>query len=101
MCVTAAGGQLPADRVIDGLDPSAALAGEAASPHEILFFQYRNYGSVRAGRYKLLRTSPQKPWMLFDLATDLGETTDISVGHSETVEKLAEGFRRWQATVSR
>jgi arylsulfatase A-like enzyme len=97
MCVTVAGGRLPGDRVIDGRDPTTALAGEAATPREAVFFQYGNYSAVRCGRYKLLRTGPQRPWVLFDLETDLSETTDIAGQNQEVVARLSERFLRWSA----
>ena len=56
MILTAAGSDLPSDRVIDGRDPTATLAGEAESPHEALFFHFRKSSAVRAGRYKLVRS---------------------------------------------
>lgn len=96
LCVNVAGGRLSDDLVIDGRDPLLALASEAASPHESLFFQYGKYSAVRAGRHKLIRTRPNDPWMLFDLHADIGETTNIAAGNSGVVAQLSERFGRWR-----
>lgn len=97
LCVNIAGGRLPGDRVIDGRDPLPALAGEGASPHESIFFQYGKYGVVRAGRHKLIRTRPTEPWMLFDLDADIGERSNVAAENPEVVAALSEQFEDWQA----
>jgi arylsulfatase A len=97
MCIHAAGGRLPDERTIDGRDATAALAGKGVSPHEELCFEYQKYGAVRSGRFKLLRTAPQNPWMLFDLENDLSETTNVAADHPQVVTRLAARFRGWQA----
>jgi arylsulfatase A len=97
LCAKVAGAELPGDRTIDGRDPEAALAGKAASPHEALFFQYRKYSAVRSGKYKLLRTKPEGPWMLFDLEKDVGEEHDLAAEKPEVVRRLRGLFEKWAA----
>ena len=102
MALKAAGAQLPDDRVIDGRDPTATLAGKAPSPHRSLFFRY--YGkpcAVRAGQYKLLKTGKKQPWQLFDVVADMGETTDLAAKKPEIVTKLAQQFDQWLAKVEK
>ncbi len=99
MALAAAGGALPADRTIDGRDPTATLAGEAPSPHDALFFEYGQQSAMRRGRYKILRTGPQEPFQLFDLNVDLGETTDIAASHARLVAQMQREFKAWRATV--
>ncbi|MBW3539768.1 MAG: sulfatase-like hydrolase/transferase [Planctomycetes bacterium] len=101
MIARVAGATLPDDCIIDGRDPTAALAGTAASPHEALYFQFRSYSAVRAGPYKLLKTAPDKPWMLFDLHEDLGETTDIADRHDEIASRLAAQFDAWHVNFAK
>ena len=59
--VTAAGGKLPADRVIDGLDLMPLLSGKTKkSPHEAIFAMGgEELKLVRSGRWKLHVRSPQ------------------------------------------
>jgi arylsulfatase A-like enzyme len=99
MALEAAGAPLPDDRVIDGRDPTATLAGEAPSPHDGLFFQFRNYSACRKGRYKIVRTAPQQPFALYDLGDDLGETEDLAGEKPEAAASLAGRFDAWLAEV--
>ena len=36
-----------------------------------------------------------KPWELYDLKTDRGETTDLAARHPDRVEKLAAAYQQW------
>jgi hypothetical protein len=46
----------------------------------------RRLESMREGRWKLHLTSPPR---LFDLETDLGETTDVSAQHPAIIQRLS------------
>ena len=85
--VKLAGGKMPADRIIDGKDILPLLKGESRqSPHEA-FFYYRgnNLEAVRSGDWKL-----QLPATLYNLAKDIGETTDVAKEHADVVKKLQD-----------
>ena len=88
MAIRAAGGTLPGDRVLDGLDPTASLAGERASPHDQLYFHYGSSSAVRSARYKLYRRNGRSPWELFDLETDVGETANLAAREPEMVNRV-------------
>jgi arylsulfatase A len=97
LALRAAGAELPRDRVIDGRDPTATLAGEAPSPHPFLCFQWGDRSAIRNGRYKLLRNQPDEPFQLYDLVDDLGETQDIAADQPEVVAALARRLEQWTA----
>ena len=99
MALAAAGAKLPRDRVLDGKDPTATLAGEAPSPHTDLFFQWGARSAVRSGRYKLVRNKEDEPFQLYDLVEDLGETTDVAAERPEVAAALARRFQQWIANV--
>ncbi|MEX2174717.1 MAG: sulfatase [Pirellulaceae bacterium] len=106
-----AGGEPPADRIIDGRDIWPLLAGkaDAKSPHDA-FYYYWNDGleAVRSGQWKLhlphdYRTLTGEPGndgqpgpyknaktglALFDLAADVGESNDVAGEHPEIVRRL-------------
>jgi arylsulfatase A-like enzyme len=98
--VTLAGGQVPADRVIDGKDISPLLFGKAkASPHEAFFyFNGETLQAVRSGPWKLGLPSQfdqKKKGLLasgvprlYNLETDIGETKDVAAEHPDIVSRL-------------
>ncbi|MDX1682675.1 MAG: sulfatase [Phycisphaeraceae bacterium] len=96
-----AGGEIPDDRTLDGRDIRPLLMGEdgAASPHEVFFYYIKDeLQAVRNERWKLraptdddaeeLPVDPHQ-WHLYDLANDIGETTDVAADQPEIVEELA------------
>jgi len=104
--VKIAGGQVPADRVMDGRDISALLMGKSReSPHEA-FFYYRSQTleAVRSGPWKLglppqlgagaqKKNAPQAPAVprLYNLEADIGETNNVAAEHPDIVSRL-QGF---------
>lgn len=90
-----AGATLPGNRVLDGRDPLPVLKGEAASPHDSFRFTYRKHAAFRAGDWKIVRTTPDEPWQLFDLGRDIGETNDLAAAQPQRVRELAERFEGW------
>ncbi len=99
MALKTAGAPQPTDRTIDGIDPTAALAGEASLSSRDLYFQFRKYSALRSGRYKLLNVDHDKPWMLFDLETDIGEATDLRSSHPDLADALLKKFEQWTVDV--
>jgi arylsulfatase A-like enzyme len=99
LILNAAQVRFPADRSLDGRDPLAALAGNEASPHEQLGFRWEKMSALRAGNYKLVRSTDESPWQLYDLSTDLGEQHDVSAVHPKIVRQMAEQFEKWDRDV--
>jgi len=85
--VKLAGGSVPGDRKLDGGDIWPLLADEpgAKSPHEA-FFYYRGFKleAVRSGNWKLHLAKNE----LYDLAADIGETTNVAADHPDEVKRL-------------
>jgi arylsulfatase A-like enzyme len=106
------GAELPGDRIIDGKDIGPLIAGEpdAASPHEVFYCYYggalcavrdRRWKLVFPHEYRSLNGKPggrdgrpaaykqfKTPKALYDLASDIGETTDVADKHPEVVARL-------------
>ena len=108
-----AGAKLPSDRTLDGRDISPLILGEpgAKSPHEA-FYYYREtrLDAVRSGPWKLVFPRPnleESDWLLsrggaflgeyreavselslFNLETDIGETSNVADQNPEVVEQL-------------
>jgi arylsulfatase A-like enzyme len=119
---TLAGIRVPVDRVIDGKDLNAVLRGTGARestpfyyfalrpPHET---QVHRLAGVREGRWKLklAQAGYYPPWLeplikvglyhhgdlLFDLAADPGETTNVMAKHPDIAQhlrRLVDDFSR-------
>lgn len=102
--VALAGGAVPADRVIDGRDIWPLLSGKSKeSPHEALFhFNGNRLEAVRSGPWKmaiapqgegtgkdakLVAASLEAP-RLYNLDSDISETTDVAAQHADVVKRL-------------
>ncbi|AZU05113.1 steryl-sulfatase [Glycocaulis alkaliphilus] len=85
-----AGASLPADRLIDGVDLTPFLTGEAeGEPRETLFWRSGHYEAVIHQGWKLQRTQrPDRVW-LFDLSSDPEERNDLSAAEPQRVAALA------------
>jgi len=75
----AAGAEVPADRVIDGVDLLPFVAGEAGGvPHDTLFWRQGYVQTVLHDGWKLITSErPARRW-LFDLNTDPTEQHDLA-----------------------
>jgi len=101
----AAGVALPDDRPIDGVSLVALWRPEGAIERDALFWHFPHYrGSdvvpysiVRAGRWKLIKRYEGPTFELFDLAADLGETTDLAAERPEIVAALDQRLGAWLA----
>lgn len=86
-----AGAVVPDDRTIDGRDLGGVLLdGSDASPHDAIWF-YRgdDLEAVRAGRWKLhVARNGHEVQELYDLVTDVGETTDVAGSETGVVAEL-------------
>jgi arylsulfatase/uncharacterized sulfatase len=100
--ILAASGAKPiADRVLDGRDPLPALTGNAPTPHHRLVFTYRAASALREGTLKIVRSTPTKPWELYDLSVDPGETTDLAPARAADVARLDAAYQSWLADIRR
>jgi arylsulfatase A-like enzyme len=79
---------------IDGISFLPTLLGQKqTNRHEFLYWEFHEKGSkqaVRMGDWKAVRLAPGKPLELYNLRTDLGETTDLADQHPEIVAKIEE-----------
>ncbi|MFH1269255.1 MAG: sulfatase-like hydrolase/transferase [Planctomycetota bacterium] len=99
MILKAANAPAPGDLTLDGRDPTAALAGRAASPHQSLFWQYNRNSAVRRGRHKVVKPRTGKSWEFYDLADDPGETKNLAQENPELAAELEREFEQWAMAV--
>ena len=97
----AAGAEVPADRVVDGVDLLPYVTGAVPGvPHDALFWRSGAAQSVRIGAYKLNVSAPEglprREW-LFDLSRDPGERNDLSQAMPEKLAELRAALDRHNA----
>ncbi|MCI0463525.1 MAG: sulfatase [Gemmataceae bacterium] len=99
--LAAAGGKLPEDRVIDGVNLLPYWTRtNLKPPHEVLFWRFGTPMAVRKGNWKLVKDGSQ-PVQLFDLAADLGETRNLASQQPDVVQELATALKQWDAQLAK
>ena len=92
--VAAAGGKLPLDRPMDGVDLLPFIAGaQGEQPHDRLFWRQGPNWAVRQGNWKLIHAA-DKNW-LYNLVEDIGEQSNLADLHPEVVERMTQVFDEW------
>ena len=106
----ATGITLPSDRSFDGVDVMPYLTGEQTSPERTFYWRFFGLGStgpldafntiwaVRSGPLKLVveRAKDTLPPALYDLSTDIGETTNLASTEPDEVATLQSLYNQWQ-----
>lgn len=97
--VALAGGQLPTDRVLDGVDLMPYLTGEkSGAPHERLFWRSRGTKgnhAVRQGSWKYVQVGQSAP-ELYDLSRDVSETKNLASTKPEIVTQIQAAIAEWE-----
>jgi arylsulfatase A-like enzyme len=99
--VAAAGGKMPSDRTIDGVDLMPYLLGrKPGRPHETLYWREGSYQAVLDRTWKLQTSQhPRKDW-LFDLEKDPTEKNNLASRNPQKVaelQALLDRFNKAQA----
>jgi len=79
------------ESVTDGVDLMPALKGKKLPNRKLYWEQFPKTGlsqAVRFGNWKAIRLSLDKPWMLFNLKTDPGETTDVATQNPKIISEI-------------
>jgi uncharacterized sulfatase len=94
--VAAAGGAMPADRVIDGTDLMPYLTqGRQGRPHDVLYWREGYYQATRSGDWKMqVSQNPAKVW-LYDLAADPTEKVNLAASSPARVAELQHRLDAW------
>lgn len=101
----AAGAKLP-DQPIDGSSLVPLLKNPQADlPREAIYFHYPHYhhsrpaGAIRVGPWKLVEFFDGAPLELYNLADDLGETTNLAEKMPEKARRLQTMLADWRRAV--
>lgn len=82
------------DVKLDGFDMLPVLTGNQSSSRQEMFWQRRSDKAARVGNWKWIESS--KANGLFDLATDPGESHDLSKQNPEQFELMKSRFAAWR-----
>jgi arylsulfatase A-like enzyme len=94
------------DQTLDGVSLLPLLKG-GAIPDRSLFWHYPHYGNqggapsaaVRRGEWKLIQWQEDDRVELFNLASDISETTDLAPQEPQRVASLRAELQEWQEQV--
>jgi arylsulfatase A-like enzyme len=104
--LAAAGVTARFEKPLDGVNLLPFLDNSrAGSPHEYLFWRFGRQMAVRRGEWKLTqsahaparRRGQPAAAQLYNLAHDIGESTDLSDEHPDTVKELLDAWEKWNA----
>jgi arylsulfatase A-like enzyme len=96
--LAAAGIKSPAEARLDGVDLLPYLMGRNdRPPHDRLFWRFGGDAALREGRWKMVRNDGHKPWELYDLDKDVGESDDQAARTPEVVGRLTAAWERWDS----
>ncbi len=112
--IAAAGGPISASWKLDGVNLLPFLCGVANGvPHPTLFWRIETDGlspggevqdgirAVRDGDWKLVKSGIRRNWELYNLAADVGESTNLADVRPEIVQQLVASYDAWSAELAR
>ena len=94
------------DMELDGESLVSLFNGTGGPKRKELFFHFPNYawhmdnrlgGAVRSGDYKLIRNYDDESVELYDLKSDLGETSNLAKEHPRLAKRLDQKLSAWLA----
>jgi arylsulfatase A-like enzyme len=105
--LAAAGVAAKPDWKLDGVDLIPYLQGKDQSvPHPALYWRFGEQMALRQGDWKLVKPdlatdagfgNIAKQPMLYNLADDIGERTDLAAQQPERVKQMWEAWQKWNA----
>ncbi len=100
-----AGIPLPESQEFDGISLLPVLEGDEPDPDRAIFWHYPVYhhdkpaSAIRRGDWKLIHHLNDNSRALYNLAGDMGETTDLSEKYPEKTEELFRELEQWSSRV--
>jgi len=93
--LAAAGGTMPKDKPLDGVDLLPFLTGRKEGvPHQQLFWRTGEQQAVRSGEWKLLQFDGQTP-QLYNLKEDIGESRNLAADSEQRVQEMQKLYQDW------
>ena len=97
--VAAAGGKVPAEAKVDGVNLLPYLTGDATgSPHHSLYWRFGEQWAIRSGDWKVVGLGESRE--LYNLAQDIGEKSNLEPGDPERTNKLWALYKEWNGQLA-
>jgi arylsulfatase A-like enzyme len=101
------GVEIPESQTVDGKSLVPLLGGAGRLERESLYWHYPHYsnqggfpgGAIRSGEWKLVERFEDGRRHLYNLAEDVGESTDLAAKHPQRVDAMTEDLHRWYREV--
>ena len=98
--LAAAGAEVKPEWQLDGVNVLPLLEGKTEKlDREALYWRFGVQYAVRQGDWKLVKAGKEMTPMLVNLATDLGEQTDLTAKEPEKAKALQALWDKWNATM--
>ncbi|GAB2561471.1 hypothetical protein GCM10027085_60850 [Spirosoma aerophilum] len=81
-----------------GVSLAPSFAGKPSVGHELLFNEHFGARYARSGNWKLVSSSRDSTWRLFNLAIDKSEIQDVAAKYPEKVRQLQGLWHHWAST---
>jgi hypothetical protein len=95
--LAASGFAIPEGKPLDGVNLLPFLNAESTgAPHEFLCWRAGTQKAIRMGDWKLVQEGRSGSAQLFNLKTDLSETTDLAAKEPAKFTELAAKFAEWE-----
>lgn len=96
--IAAAGGRVEASWGLDGVNLLPYLVGNiTAAPHSELYWVWGPRKAIRSGDYKAISNNNGKTFELYNLSTDLDETTNLARKNPEKLKSMLDRLDQWEA----
>lgn len=95
----------PAGQTLDGLSFLPVLTGQAPLSKRAIFWHYPVYhhdvpaAAIRKGPWKLIENLENSTTLLYNLETEMGESTDLSKVYPQIHSALYAELKQWQKSV--
>lgn len=96
--LAAAGIDLPADRIIDGIDLLPYLKGmRKDDPHNSIYWRTDFNKAIRTGKWKMIWNTRDDRIYLYDLESDRGEQKNLAEDYPDMVSEFMEKIEKWES----
>jgi len=73
--------------------------GKQRTGHESIGWHCSRGRALRQGAWKLVRPRDDRPWELYNLDSDIGETENLASQHLDRVRSMSEAYESWKQRV--